>query len=346
MRRITEPFDAEDVLQMPVGYSGTTFDSVITVDYGAAIYPANQYRGFVISPALGVSWHGFYLYIYNNVADNSQPFFALIASSGAVQIHMTRDPTTALLNIWKGGTLSGDNISLGGRTLIGTSIHALAQGSRYHVQIGFDAAGQTVGLKIDGVDSIAATGVTGLSAYYSTMIRQVTASGQPNFGFDSFYINDDDNSDGYNENTWGGIIKMISAVPPADGFYTAWSKSTGVQGFELVNETPYNGDTDYVYSQTTAQRISFTVAPHGLTSPSEIHAVSARHVVRKISGGQVIPFFRIGGSNYFLGGGAGTPQDVGVDYMVVMDRRRKNPATTNDWLLGDTIESVGLESVL
>jgi len=55
-----------------------------------------------------------------------------------------------------------------------------------------------------------------------------------------------------------------------------------------------------------------------------------------------LPFFRIGGTDYAMVAGA---QDVGVSYMVVMDRRKQNPATVADWALGDTFE-VGLESVL
>lgn len=334
-RLITEPWDAEDVLLMPSGATGSAFNPTPVVDFPASFTAANEYRGFTVSPALAVSFDGFYIYINTNNADITEPFYAL-TNSGTVEMHLVRDNTTALLNLYQGGTFAGTFINLAGRTLLGTGIHPLAQGSHYHVQVGFDSGAGTIEIRIDGSQDILVAGLT-LGTYFTTQFRSVQLSGNQSYLFDSYYKNDDQ---GGVEDTFGGVIRMVSMVPVADGFYTAWSDDpvTGVL-FNHINETPYDGDSSILFSNTNTQKFSVDPGAHGLTAPADIKAVSARWVCRKVSDGQVTPFFRIGVTDYPMG----SAQDLGTDYMVVFDRRRQNPATAADWALADTFE-VGLEA--
>ncbi len=334
-RIITEPWDAEDVLLMPAGAAGSSFPGSPTIDYPAAYTAANQYRGFIVSPPLNVSFDGFYIYINANAAGNDEPFYAL-TNGATVEMHLVRDNLTSLLSLYQGGTFAGTFINLAGRVLLGTGTHPLAQGSHYHIQVGYDAVGGAIEIRVDGNQDIFANGLT-LGSYYQTAFRSVLLAATDQYLFDSYYKND--NTGGV-EDTFGGVIRMVSKVPIADGFYSAWAlnPSSG-SGFQKIDETPYDGDTTTIYSNVNLDKSSFDPGAHGLTLPADIRAVSTRWVCRKVSTGQVTPFLRISGVDYPMG----SPQDVGTDYMVVFDRRRQNPATTANWTLADIFE-VGIES--
>jgi hypothetical protein len=158
--------------------------------------------------------------------------------------------------------------------------------------------------------------------------------------FDSLYIND---TNGVENNGYDGVVRMKSFVPTADGFWADWLLSAGSDGFAMLNQTPQDGDTTIVYSNVNGDKSSFICPGHGLAVPSEIMAVSARWVVRKVSNGRLRPFFRINNTDYPI---VAASVPIGVGYGVVMDRRTTNPDTTLPWAIGDTIDSFGLEAIL
>ena len=337
-RLITETWDPQDILLMPAGNFSNSFITSPVVDFPASFQAGNQTRGFIDAPAVSTTFDGFFIYINANLAGADEPFYSLTSGS-AVRMYLVRDKLTTLLSLYTGGTFTGTGVDITGSTLRGTGTHTLAQNSHYHIQVGYDSTG-TIEIRVDGSTDILAAGLGALGSYTNTNFRSVQLSGTQQFYFDSYYKND--NTGGV-DNTWGGVIRMVSQVPIADGFYTAWAKnpSSPTTGYTKINETPYDGDTSTIYSSVNNQKISFDPGAHGLALPDVIKAISTRWVCRKVSTGQVKPFFRISGTDYSMS----SAQDIGTDYSVVVDRRTTNPATAAAWQVTDTFE-VGVEAIV
>lgn len=330
-RKTTETMDAKDFLQF--AQQGSSAPQTGTaLDFEAYWNTTNNFFNtvWIASDHPGELYGGvFFRYLGGALSTVDLLQFNSDASQlGRVRINAANDKLELIVGGVAGAAEIGSvNIQLG------TNYHLQF---RYKVSVG---AGVFEAKLDEDLDVLTYNGDTtnGGFTYVNRIEFPVSGSGTL---FDSFYVND---TIGIENNGYDGVVHMISAVPPADGFWQDWGLSSGVDGFAMVNQTPHDSDVTIVYSNANGEKVSFTVAPHGLTAPSEIMAVSARWVVRKVSDGRVRPFFRIGGVDYPIVAGS---VPIGVGYCCVMDRRTTNPATGLPWALGDTIESVGLESIL
>lgn len=332
VRLVTETMDPKDFLlfSQPGGGSFTTPSPL--VDFEAVLNTGNNMDPVLILSTLPAETSGGIFFRYRGGAGNVLTTDTLIRFKadtsllGELRINAGNDKLEILSN--------GIVRDIGSQNIqIGTNYHAQW---RYKVS-------NTVGvfeIKLDeDLDLLTFSGdTTGAGGSYVNRY-ELPASNSGTF-VESLYIND---TSGAEDNGYGGVVRMISAVPPADGFYQDWPLTSGSDGFAMVNQTPHDGDTTIAYSNVNGDKVSFTVAPHGLSSPAVIKAVSARWVVRKVSNGRVRPFYRIGGVDYPI---VAASVPVGVGYCVVMDRRTTNPATGLPWALGDTIDSVGLEAII
>jgi hypothetical protein len=72
--------------------------------------------------------------------------------------------------------------------------------------------------------------------------------------------------------------------PDGDGFYTAWTPSTGTTRYTTIDEKPPNGDTDYSEAAAVNDQMSVTLSDPSVVSGT-IHTVVPYHVSRKTDAG-------------------------------------------------------------
>lgn len=123
---------------------------------------------------------------------------------------------------------------------------------------------------------------------------------------------------------WCGDCRVVAVRPQGPGNYSAWTPSAGL-GWQCVDDTTPNGDTDYVSSSTPGQRNSYDFAALGLTGA--IKAVQQVTSLRKDDAGTrtVKQFARIGGVDF-----DGTAVSVGDSYAMTRRVMSTNPAG-GDW---------------
>lgn len=332
-RRLTETFDPADLLVFSTsGGASIVTPSVPLVDFEKVLTTGNNSVNsvYILSDNPGEVYGGFF-FRHIGAAGNTYTTETLIIFKqdelllGSVRINSGNTKLELLVNgIVK--TVGTFNIQL----------H-----TNYHCQFRYKVglAGEFEVRLDEDLDVLTFSGDTrGLGSTYANRFEFPSA----NTGtyIESLYIND---TDGAENNGFDGVVRMKSFVPTADGFWADWLLTSGVDGFAMLNQTPHDGDTTIIYSNVDGDKSSFVCPGHGLSVPSEIMAVSARWVVRKVSDGRIRPFFRIGGVDFPI---AAANVPIGVGYSAVTDRRTTNPATALPWALGDTIDSFGLESVL
>ena len=334
-RRITETFDPQDFLIFATQGTAVVSTTVPLLDWEAYMNTANNPVPslIILSDFPGETFGGLY-FVHKGAAGNTLTTETLITFKhdasllGTVRVNSANAKLELLVN--------------GVVKTIGT--HNIQLNTNYHLQwrykVSFGAGVFEAKLDED-LDVLTFNGdTTGAGGSYNNRFEFPPA----NTGtlIESLYINDTNNT-GEGSTGYDGVVRMKSFVPTADGFWADWLLTTGADGFAMLNQTPHDSDTTIIYSNVNGDKSSFVCPGHGLAAPSEIMAISARWVVRKVSDGRVRPFFRINGTDFPIVA-ANVP--VGVGYGVVMDRRVTNPDTTNPWLLGDTIDSFGLESIL
>jgi len=332
-RRITETFDPADFLIFSTqGSSQIASPPVPLLDFETVMNTSNGGTAslIVLSDFPGEVYGGFF-FRHQGAAGNVYTTTTLITFKmdanllGTIRVNTANTKLELLVN----GVVQA----------VGT--HNIQLNINYHVQFRYliGLAGEFEARLDEDLDILTFSGDTrGAGTTYVNRFEFPSAS-SGNY-IESLYIND---TDGAENNGYDGVVRMKSFVPTADGFWADWLLSTGAQGFALIDETPNDGDSTYVYSNVNGDKSSFVCPGHGLLAPSEIMAVSARWVVRKVSNGRLRPFFRINGVDYPI---AAASVPIGVGYGVVLDRRTANPDTSLPWELGDTIDSFGLESVL
>jgi hypothetical protein len=110
-----------------------------------------------------------------------------------------------------------------------------------------DAAG-IVELKIEGVSQGSWSGNTGSTNLYEFIFQ---AYSNCCYYTDDFAINTTGGS--APDNTWVADGHFIALVPNADGDSSQWTGSDGnqVNNYQMVDDTPYNSDTDYIVDSTS-----------------------------------------------------------------------------------------------
>ncbi len=90
-------------------------------------------------------------------------------------------------------------------------------------------------------------------------------------------------------------------VPIEDGTYQSWSVSTSTLHYTMVDETPCNGNTDYVYTSATTSRDSYKINLSNISTSSVITDISITPCASRINttGGTTTMnvFYRFSGNN-------------------------------------------------
>ena len=231
-----------------------------------------------------------------------QPFPSALAEFyTGKNIQSTSYSSTGALFGWsKTGTILGSIRQTVGRNLtlyvgtsqVATGTKVLQDNQKYNIQLYIkiaDGAGGTIAVKIDDVQDInyaSQDTKPGADADVNEWYwgNQAIAVGGGTCKFDDFIVND---TTGGANNSWTGIRYIYPALPTGDSASNnAWSRSTGSNGWSLVDERPYN-TTDYVYSNTNGQQQGFTHAASGVPAASVVRSVAFEYIAYKISSGQL-----------------------------------------------------------
>lgn len=83
-----------------------------------------------------------------------------------------------------------------------------------------------------------------------------------------------------------GDIRMISDAPTGDSATEQMSRSTGSDSFALIDETPANDDTDYIFDNVSGNKTRLTF-PNLSVSPITIHCVALKVRAKKTDAGAI-----------------------------------------------------------
>jgi len=139
-----------------------------------------------------------------------------------------------------------NNVAVG--TSTGTYLNALWHLIEVHLKID-DSPNGIFQVKINGVLEIDYSGDTKPGAE-TTIDTLYCSTGNVAYNLDDLALNDTDNSDGKNDNSWCGDGHVVKITPSGSGTVNNWVNSGGVSAsanYLYVDEFPYDSDTSYVY---------------------------------------------------------------------------------------------------
>ena len=143
---------------------------------------------------------------------------------------------------------------------------------------------------------------------------------------DSITVND---TTGSTDNSWPGIVRFIAKVVQGPGAYVNnWSRNTGANNWDCVEEIPPDNDTTYLFTSSASTYESFSMN-NPVISFANFRALRTMAVVKKDTGTVKLA---VGirdldnNTDYYS-----AAQDVGTSYVMVQDRRTLDPSTSLSW---------------
>jgi hypothetical protein len=144
---------------------------------------------------------------------------------------------------------------------------------------------------------------------------------------DDLYVCD---TSGSVNNDFLGDIKVVTILPNADGSHTGWTPSSGTSHYAVVNETPANDDTNYLYTSTVGA--TDTENFQDITLTGSIRGILQLACIRKDDAGarSAALICRVGTTDY-----EGPEVSLGNSYTYLKQIRETNPATGSPWTVAD-----------
>lgn len=285
------------------------------------------YVGFGFRYDSGTALDGYY--------NATVPFFEFRSSTGDEQVTLGIDESTKVLRVFNGH---------GNETILGAGSTALTADTWYYIEIHvvIDDSTGSVEVRLNGSTEISLSNVdTNWGGGDIQAIRigflptDFTRSGEGDFWFDDFMVND---TSGSVANDWPASAKIEMLVPDGDGNYSQWT-STGVNDYTEVDDLATygnlpDGDTTKLSHAVVGERASVT-----LTNTTIAGAVQALMLLSNVSvdssGDQMAQSVRLSGADYDQ---ASFSPSTTYDYYT--DVLSTNPATSAQWL---TSEIDGME---
>jgi hypothetical protein len=249
---------------------------------------------------------------YNDTA--IRPYIFLCGDAGATT-HLSLGMTNNGIYLYRGALA----------TLIGQYNFGVTTNIFYNFEISAtinDTTGNVV-VRMNGITVISYTGDTKNAGTNSTIDAfGLGANGGMTAIIDDLYICDDSGAAPYN--TFLGDVRVQTLVPNGAGSSTQFTPSTGAN-YTTVDELPYSS-TDYVYSNTSGQRDTYTVSD--LTGTPTIYAVQNNVVAKRSDAGAISlrPAIKSGASVYY-----GTTVALGTSDGTLTDLRTLDPNTSSTW---------------
>lgn len=315
-------------------------------EYGDGLGP-DTISGIDISTAQKRS--GAYSYLSNN---NAEYFRKNFTASSDIYIRIgfyttintgTGRPIATLYSA--GGTVlgsiqwaTGGQITIySGTTLRATSVFAILINTWYCLEAHFkiDDVNGSLEIKIDGNLDGSFSGDTkpGADTTYAYIIYANTGSSSTYY-YDDLAINNTDNSDGLNDNSWCGDGKIELIKANGNGYISQWTGQDGdsVNNYLNVDEIPSDNDTTYNEDSTATNKDAYTLEDWTGTSKIPLRVwVEGRIRDTVAAGNQVKLGVRSGGANYMSGN-----LSLVTSYMRVIGTAYKtDPADAAAWTDAD-----------
>jgi hypothetical protein len=210
---------------------------------------------------------------------------------------------------------------------VGTGTHTLVNDTLYHIQVHVTIAnaGGVLDVKLD--DNVEITFVGDTQPGADTTVTRYRWTSVSTSYFDSLTIN---NTTGAIDNTWPGILRFQRMLPTGPGNYVNnWSRNTGANNWDAVDEVPHDSDTTYLFTTTANLYESFSMADHTLTN-AVFKALLTAAIAKKDSGTVQLALGIRDNDNstdYF-----GANSTLGTSYGVVEERRTVDPSTGVAWV--------------
>lgn len=187
----------------------------------------------------------------------------------------------------------------------------------------------SVRILLDDVEIINVTGIDTSISATDIDLFYLFAGGIPSITYwDDIIVLDDSGPAPHNDLM--GDLRISVLVPIADNVVSDWNKSSGVDGYALIDDAvpgDHDGDTTYIYDDTVGGKSLFTFAPF-TGSAVFIASVGIAAAVRKSDAGT--KSMRV----YLNSGGTvsnGDTLNVSTDYRTFRHIWSQNPDTGAEW---------------
>jgi hypothetical protein len=250
-------------------------------------------------------------------------------SNNFPQVSVNLD-TTGVLSVWRGN----DSDPYG--TQIGVSTVAMVASAWQHVEVKADFTAETLEVRLNSVTILNVTGqslvnsapssgrATGQVSAAQLQFRNAT-SGNGDRAIDDLVVWDDT---GTLNSDFVGDVKVFTDLPNADTAEVAWTPLSGATRYQMIDEVPANGDTDYDESGATGDRMGVTF-PALDAQVAQVLGVIFVAKTRKTDAGICTVQLRAkSGSSEALG--AENPLTTAYTYR--WDVFEENPATSAPWV--------------
>jgi hypothetical protein len=206
------------------------------------------------------------------------------------------------------GILEVHRFDTGTDVLMGSSSSPVITSNAWrHVEIKvfFDVAVGTVEIRVEGVTVLSLTGVRTTSniAGYTASIQNITMHQASSAGLVTWYVKDLimwDGSGGVNNNFMGSC-QVLKLLPTGD-ISLGWTPSSGTTGYNLINDTTPDDDTNYISAAFPAPSPSTFSLSDLPVNVSTVRGVQLMHRSKKTDGGDGnIQVTAVSGANNGLG---------------------------------------------
>jgi len=211
---------------------------------------------------------GFAWFIDSFAGYSNQPIVDFVSNAGIVvdRLHMLKD---GALRVTRGDS---PNSNILGNSAPGIFLPAMW--NYFEVELVRDAVAGAVRVYLNGMEVINVAGVnTGADDISRINFQGNTGRDKD---IDDFYVVD--------SATRLGECRVELIRPDADTAVKAWTPSTGTSNFAMVDEVPFNGDTDYVSSGTPGATDLYDLSPL-VSPPTTIFCVQTVMAARKDEAG-------------------------------------------------------------
>ena len=215
-------------------------------------------------------------------------------------------------------------------TLLGAGTISFPENVWVYVEFSYtiDDSSGSYELKINGNTSISGSSVdtrNGGTGVHDTVELKAPWCGGNYVYYDDVYIKSD--------TTFLGDVRVETVFPTGNGNSSSWVGSDGnsTDNYALVDESPANGDTDYVKSSTVNAVDSYALGDL-TTTAGTVYGVQYLAYSRKDDAGSrtVAPLVRIGSTDY-----PGTGVSLGNSYVYLREMKSTSPATATAWTISE-----------
>jgi len=261
--------------------------------------------------AIGATFRvGFSVFSDNYAIGANQYWLAILDNIGTVQLYLRWNASKQI------------ELRRGDNTLLATGTKILQNNSWYYVEFlaTIDDVLGSASLQIDGAPQFSIGPVDTRNGGNATMGGFILRGDSGSTYWSDLFVAD--------AGPLVGEQRVLLLTPNADGAASAWTPSTGVALWSLVDEIPPNGDTDYISSATPGQEalFAFTDLPY---TPANVYGVQTSLYARKDDAGvrEIAALVRSGGTTNI-----GATQALSSSYLDIYLRVDSvNPITTAAW---------------